>query len=57
MNVLLTGTAQTWWILNRERMVTYESFIIEFKREFFPETNAFIDLCAYKQKDRRSCDI
>lgn len=54
MNVLLTGIAQTWWTLNRKKMTTYDEFIVNFKREYFPEdfeTNAFIDLCAYKQKE------
>lgn len=54
MNVLLTGIALTWWTLNQRKITSYEGFMSEFKNEFFPEdfaTNAFIELCAYKQKE------
>lgn len=54
LNVLLNGTAQIWWTCNRHSIATYEMFIEEFKVEYFPkdfEETAFIELCAYKQKE------
>lgn len=54
MNVLLTETAKIWWINNQKRIHSYSQFVQEFKADWFPEefeTTAFIDLCAYKQKE------
>lgn len=54
LNVLLIGTAQIWWTCNRQAVSTYDAFIEEFKVEYFPkdfEETAFIELCAYKQKE------
>lgn len=54
MNVLLVGAALTWWTLNRRQMLTAEDFVERFKDEFFAsdfESNAYLDLCGYKQKD------
>lgn len=54
LNVLLNGTAQIWWTCKRRSISTYDEFIEEFKMEYFPkdfEETAFIELCAYKQKE------
>lgn len=54
INVLLTDMAKIWWINNQRRIPTYDQFLHEFKQEWFPidfEQTAFIDLCAYKQKE------